>query len=234
MDWDAIWKRARSDLTVTIRQGDPDVFLWEHTSRVAHVAQRIAKLDVVVEQDPDEAAVLAAALYHDAAWAIRCRTGEVDRTEVLLTPLNDSAGEQSAALLEERLADLLPPGTLERAARAIRLMHEREPAIIEAQIIAEANNLEEFGLLSLWMQIRRGMLDGKGTQAVIETWRRKKEYHFWTARLRDSFRFEPTRRLAEQRLSKLERFMQELQEQFTGADISFGEGVTTAPKNSLS
>lgn len=220
MEWDAVWKRARGDLTVTTAQGDADVFLWEHSSRVAKVAQQILLLEEVQKHDPDETAVVAAALYHDAAWAIRCRAGEIEHTEILLSPLNDSAAEQAAWLLEERLADLLPPGSLERAARAIRLMHEREPQSIEAQVVADANNLEEFGLLSLWPAIRRGMIEGKGIQAAIESWRRKKEYHFWAARLRDSFRFDAIRDLADARLQTLERVMEELDEQFLGADLS--------------
>lgn len=232
MDWDAIWKRARGDLIITTEQGDTDVFLWEHCYRVARVAQRIARLDEVLAHDPDEAATVAAALYHDSAWAIRVRDGEVTRSQILLAPLNEAAAEQSAGFLEERLAGLLPPASLERAARAIRLMHERDPQSIEAQIVAEANNLEEFGLLSLWPAIRRGMLEGKGIQSVIESWRRKKEYHFWTARLRDSFRFETIRKLAESRLEKLERFMEELAEQFAGADIPVALPEDTSPPES--
>ena len=219
MEWDAIWKRARNDLIVTTDQGDDDVFLWEHSCRVARVAQHLATVEEVSAQDPDEGAIVAAALYHDAVWAIRVKSGEISRTDILLVPLNDAAAEQSASLLEDRLKDVLPPASLERAARAIRLMHEREPQSIEAQIVAEANNLEEFGLLSLWPAIRRGMHEGKGVQAVIDSWRRKKEYHFWTARLRDSFRFETVRELAGARLESLEQFMEELDRQFTGADI---------------
>lgn len=225
MEWDAIWKRARSDLIVTTDQGDDDVFLWEHSSRVARVAQHLAGIDEVRAQDPDEGAIVAAALYHDAVWAIRVRSGEIRRTDILLLPLNDAAAEQSAALVEDRLKDLLPPASLERAARAVRLMQEREPQSIEAQIVAEANNLEEFGLLSLWPSIRRGMHEGKGIQAVIDSWRRKKEYHFWSARLRDSFRFESVRALAASRLESLEHFMEELDRQFTSADIP---GLSTA------
>jgi hypothetical protein len=228
MDLDAIWKRARSDLTITTKHGDPDVFLWEHSSRVARVAQRIAQLPEVRSHDPDELAVVAAALYHDAGWAIRSRAGEIDRTEVLLGPTTDTAGEQAAALMEQGLSGMIPPGSLERATRAIHEMAEREPGSIEAQVIVEANNLEEFGLLMLWPSIRRGMVDGKGIQAVIESWRRKKEYQFWNARLRDSFRFAPVRAVAERRLERLEQFMLVLEEQHQGADIDGVEALRPA------
>jgi len=219
MDLDTIWKRARGDLTVTTKQGDPDVFLWEHSYRVAQVAQRIAHLPEVRPHDPDELAIVAAALYHDAGWAIRWRDGEIERSEILLGPTTDTACEQAATLMEQSLAGFLPPGTLERAARAVRGLNDREPTSVEAQVVVEANNLEEFGLLLLWPAIRRGMVDGKGIQAVIDSWRRKKEYQFWSARLRDSFRFPAIREIAERRLERLEQFMMQLEEQHLGTDV---------------
>lgn len=219
MDLDAIWRRARNDLTVTTKEGDPDLFLWEHSARVAQSAQRIAALPVVRAEKPNDNAVVLVGLYHDAGWAVRCRNGEIDRSEVLLGPISEGGCELAAALLESSLAGLAPADVLERAARAIRTLSEREPNPIEAKIVIEARHLQEFGLLMLWPAIRRGVLEGKGVQAVIDTWRRKKEYHFWTARLKDSFRFQPVRELAEQRLKKLEAFMQEIDAEHTNRDL---------------
>jgi hypothetical protein len=72
----------------------------------------------------------------------------------------------------------------------------------------------------LWSAIRRGAVDGKGVQAVLDTWRRKKEYQFWTARLNDSFRFEPVRELARRRLEKFERLLEELGDQHAAVDVA--------------
>ncbi len=219
MDLDAIWRRARNDLTVTTKEGDSDLFLWEHSARVAQSAQRIAAFPVVRAEKPNDNVVALAGLYHDAGWAVRCRNGEIDRSEVLLGPISESGCELAASLLESSLAGLAPAEVVERAARAVRALCEREPSLIETKIVLEARHLQEFGLLMLWPAIRRGLLDGKGVQAVIDTWRRKKEYHFWTARLKDSFRFQPVRDLAEQRLKKLEAFMQEIDAEHTNRDV---------------
>ena len=54
---------------------------------------------------------------------------------------------------------------------------------------------------------------------MIDMWERKKEYRFWTARLHDSFRFKPVRELAEERLKRFERVMEELREQHKGRDV---------------
>jgi hypothetical protein len=71
------------------------------------------------------------------------------------------------------------------------------------------------------------MLEGKGVQAVLETWQRKREYQFWTARLRDSFRLAPVRRLAEERLCRFEQFMEELAAQQAGSDVAAVLGASS-------
>ncbi len=218
MDLEALWRRARADLVIATSRGNPDVFLWEHSSRVAKSAQHIAKLPEVLRQGPDHLAIQAAALYHDAGWVARWRNEEIERTEMLLTPVSEATREQGAVMLERSLSALLPKDSLDRATRAVRVLNNRDLESIEAQVVAEADYLEEFGVLPLWIAVRRGAREGKGVQAVLDTWRRKREYQFWTARLNDSFRFDSTRKLAEERLHRLERLMDELEEQHTGRD----------------
>jgi hypothetical protein len=220
MQLDAVWDRARADLMIAMGRGDPDIFLWEHSSRVAESALAMARLPVVRAQSPDETAILAAALYHESAWAARVRAGEVERFEVLARPTPASHRELSASILETSLSGLISRDALEKASRAVRLLNEREIDFIEGQILTEAENLDEFGVQSLWASIRRGAIEGKGVQAVIDTWHRRKEYQFWTARLNDSFRFARVRELARKRLDALERFMLDLEEQHKGLDIS--------------
>lgn len=220
MQLDAVWDRARADLLIRIGRGDSDIFLWEHSSRVAESALAMARLPVVRAQSPDETAVLAAALYHESSWAARVRSGEVERHEVLARPTTASHREQSASILETSLAGLIARDSLEKASKAIRVLNEREIDFIEGQILTEAENLDEFGLQSLWTIIRRGSIEGNGVQAAIDTWHRRKEYQFWTARLNDSFRFARVRELARKRLEAFERFMLDLEEQHKGLDIS--------------
>ena len=217
---DSIWNRARADLAITTEQGDLDVFLWEHSERVAQGSQWICTLPGVAEQHPDETAVVAAALYHDAGWLSRVRDGDIAAHEILSHPPADSNREQSTLMMEGSLAKVLPRASLERASRTMLTLHDRDVEFIEGKIVADADNLDEFGLLSLWPTIRRGALEGKGVQAVLDTWHRRTEYHFWTARLNDAFRFAAVRAIAKNRLKKLERYMADLQEQHQGADVT--------------
>jgi len=219
MDIEAIWKRARADLTVTTPQGGQDVFLWEHSVRVTKSAEYICRIPEVQAQAPDEIAVIAAALYHEAGWIVRLRAGEIERHEILLGPGPDPTYTEGAQMLEQSLRELVRAESLEKSGAAVRALGDRHTKQIEAQIVAEADNLDEFGLMFLWPAIRRGAFEGKGVQSVLDTWRRRKEYQFWTARLKDSFRFEATRRLAGARLARLEAFMSDLLMQQEAEDL---------------
>lgn len=213
---DAIWDRARSDLAITTPQRSEDPFLWEHSERVARCAQEIATLPSVAALAPDVLALVAAALYHDAAWTVRIRDESVAYCEVLVRPPADDHREVSASLMERSLGDLVRSDSLARASRAIRSLDQRDIEGIEGKIIADAENLDEFGVVSLWTTIRRGALDGKAIQGVIDRWHRRKEYHFWSARLNDSFHFQAVRAVAKKRLAILERTMRELEEEQAG------------------
>ena len=217
---DAIWNQARSDLVIIAKNGDQDLFLWEHSAQVARYARLIARCPIVEEQSPDELAIMAAALYHDAGWSASFRDGEVARTDILTRAAPDTHREKGASLMERSLAGLVPGKTLRRASEAVRALNDRAVELVEAHVVADADNLGEFCLLALWTTARRSMLDGKGVQAAIDTWHRRKEYQFWTARLNDSFRFAPVRELARTRLARFERAMAELEEHYLGTDIT--------------
>jgi len=225
MDLEAVCKRARGDLTLPTSRGEPDLFLWEHSCRVAESARMIAQLPEVAANSPHVDAAVLAGLYHDAGWAIQCRHGDVDRLEVHLTPISTSACEAAAALMERSLEGLVPSAILEAAAAAVRERCDRGTALIEAHVLREAESLDEFGLLSLWLVVRRGAVDGRGIQTCLDTWRRKQEYHFWEARLKDSFRFQAVRELAGKRLASLERLMAELLEQHLCRDLGTLAGL---------
>lgn len=225
-----IWDRAKADLSISTSRGEPDLFLWEHSARIAESALQIARLPSVRPRSPDETAITAAALYHDSAWAARVKAGEAERAEVLARSVSAAHREQSATIMETSLGSLIPRESLELASRAIRTLNDRNLDFVEGEVLTEAENLDEFGVLSLWTSIRRGAIEGKGIQSVIDTWHRRKEYHFWTARLNDSFRFSRVRELARKRLDSLERFMVDLEEQQRCADMASSTTTRSAER----
>jgi hypothetical protein len=57
---------------------------------------------------------------------------------------------------------------------------------------------------------RKQRAEGKSLQDLLAAWQRQEEYHYWQARIKESFRFPSVRALAEQRWLALRRFMQDL------------------------
>ncbi len=213
-----MWARARDGLVIPDGRGDGDVFLWEHTVRVTRAARHIAGAPDVPHSELDLAALVAAALYHDMGWAAQFREGILTRAEILAKPTSDAQRDLAVTLLEKQLADLLSPGSLKRAAEAVRTYSRRDCALVEAAVLADARGLDEIGALSLWHTVRRHVMEGKGVQAALDTWQRQQEYRFWKARL-DSFRFDSVRELARRRFERFEVFMAALAEEHTGQDL---------------
>jgi len=221
VDRDLVWKSARTDLMMVMPGGEPDPILWEHVFCVTKSCLRICKIPAVRHHNPDTLALTAAGLYHDSHWIERWKAGDLDRFDVRITSATEAQCEVSARFMDRCLGEILSKETMERATQAVRTRHLKEPFGIEAQVLADAENLSEFGLVAAWNSLRRNVIEGKGVEAFIDSWRRKKEYHFWDARLDESFRFEPVRRLAIDRLEKLEQFVEQLERELGGDDLHF-------------
>lgn len=228
---ETIWSRARATLLLTGAPGEEDVLLWEHSARVAQSALAIAVFPEVAALTPDHLIVLVAALYHDAAWVIRFRDGECTRGEVLCRSLSPPQREVSLRHMEQSLSDVVAPALLDRAGRVIRNFADRETVIPEARILADAENLEEVGLASLWPSIRRGAGEGKGVQTMLDQWNRRKEYHFWTSRLKEGFHFAAVREIAVRRLSAYEQVMDQLRLQQACADFPTGSDISAVSED---
>lgn len=217
---EAVWRQAKNDLVIDDGRGLQDAYLWEHSARVARAATLIGKLPGVVAHPLDEVALTVAALYHDAGWIVQYREGLISRGEILGRTTSDLQRELAAVMVEERLGHMLKGPSLETAVLSIRRMNDHDATVPETQILAEAANLDDIGVLSFWQSVRRCSNEGKGVQAAIDTWKRQKEYHFWEARIADAFRFEVVRELARQRLSRFGEFMDVLAYQHDGRDIA--------------
>lgn len=215
-----LWKRAEADLCLGLSSSPLDKVVWEHSTRVARVAGTIAALPELAQRAIDRRALTAAALYHDAGWVLQFRAGESIPRDLLLRPTCDVQREMAAVWLSERLHGELSDRSLELAANCIRFCNDRQTTLTEAQILAEAENLDEIGPQAIQLMIRRQMADGKTLADMIQLWQRQEEYHYWQARIKDSFRFEPIRRIATQRWQALRRFMLDLAECVNLEDIT--------------
>jgi HD superfamily phosphodiesterase len=207
---DALWMQAKSDLMVQPQGGPADTVVWEHSLRVAQTADFIATLSELADSGVDRAAVFAAGLYHDAGWVVQVREGVIAARELLLRPTTDIQRELAADWLEQRAAKLLPPGSLQRAVRAVRQCNDRQADLIEGRILCDADNLDQIGPQSLDIMVRKLLSEGRTMADLVAAWDRQEEYHYWQARIKECFHFAAVRELAQRRWESMRRLMVEL------------------------
>jgi hypothetical protein len=216
---DRVAALAQQRLVVPINESANDTWLWEHAERVQRLAQMLTRLPEIDAENVDLAALQAAALFHDAGWTVEFQQGRWKRWQLLGRPTNDIQRELGAAMLQEEAGHMLPALSARRAADAIRACNDRKTENVEAQLLAEAEALDEIGTLYLLRQFRQYQAEGRPLLQLVESWQRQQEYHFWDLRLNEGLRFEATRDLARQRLGAVDAFMNALGSDLAGADV---------------
>lgn len=211
---------ARQLLTIPIIEPRRDLWLWEHSERVMRLTQALRALPEIAGQTPDPDALAAAALFHDAGWALECQDGRCERWQMVARPTNDIQRELGAALLQEQAGHLLPGPTLRLACDAIRQCNSRRTELLEATILAEAEALDEVGPVYLLRQFRQYQGEGRPLQQLVDSWQRQKEYHYWEVRLAEGFHYETTRTLARRRLEAVDAFVTALGRDLRGDDVT--------------
>lgn len=206
----ALIEAARNLLVLRHEGRVADMWLWEHSERVMHLAQKICGLPDVAALEPDPTVVAVGALFHDAGWAVQVADGTLDHWKVLSRPTNDAQRDLAADALREYAGDLLPERVLHLTQEAIRQINDRVSSSPEARVIAEAENLDEIGLTYILRQFRQQQVEGRSLEQLLLSWRRQQEYAFWEARINDHLRFEGAKAAARRRLAAVDQFMDAL------------------------
>jgi hypothetical protein len=81
-------------------------------------------------------------------------------------------------------------------------VHQRVPATDQAKLLADALNLEDFGVSGLIAQAIALARQGGGVLQVADGCEKREQYGYWEARLKDGFHFEQTRQIARKRLEQ--------------------------------
>jgi len=154
----------------------------------------------VVPQDTDvtslELACLALQLpvrNHSGFLARGARSSLRDRAEQaaeMLVGLTNSGGRGG------------PEPDVEETIQLLQQVYQRTPETDLAKLLADALNLEDFGVSGLVaLAVASGRNEGTVGQ-VAEGCVKREEYGYWEARLKDGFHFEPVRQLARKRLEQ--------------------------------
>ena len=208
----------REEIIVAARQmlvgpsplGREDTFLLDHALRALRNGDVILTFAEVSAQRLDRVCLDAATMFHDAARVRLERERRESPVYAAATMGADEIRDYSAELAGDALRELLSERQVGRTQEIIRQFQNRSTMLPEAMVLSDACNLDDLGVIGLWRDLRRFALEGGSVESALSSWQRKLEYGFYTARLHETFRFGETRRWAEARLKRLERFMAEM------------------------
>ncbi|UCF43846.1 MAG: hypothetical protein JSV99_02660 [Planctomycetota bacterium] len=218
---DAIREPAKQAVTLQAPAGGVDNSLWDRAQRLVRTVDYICGLPELAQSSVqiDRFCLIAAAYFNESGLARYIKTKEQRGA----FGLNEANGEElldlSAKVVEETLADAVERAKIEKINRIIVESGSRSAGMMEAMILSDARNLEDMGVAGVLNEFRRFVCCGRCICDVVQSWRKKKDYRYWQARLKEGFRFEPVRRLAEQRLFAAEQFMKQLEVEAEAQDL---------------
>lgn len=105
---------------------------------------------------------------------------------------------------------------LDRTTRVLHETHQRSPMLEESRLLADAVNLEDFGVTGLLHQMIQLCRQGDGIVQLAAGCQKREQYGYWEARLKDGFHFEPIREIARRRLDTARLMCSVLLEELNG------------------
>ncbi|MBN2842923.1 MAG: hypothetical protein JXM68_07525 [Sedimentisphaerales bacterium] len=210
---------AEQMLAVPTLKDTPDRYLIDRAYRILRHCACIAQLPDVRRFHVDQQCLNIASLMRDTGFA-RYANQQDKMSRMALADLSDEdMRDFSTQVVQEKLIGILNPREMERVCSIIIESGKRNTSLAEAMILSDARNLDDMGAIGIFNESRRYMIHGRGVTDAIASWRRKIEYEYWNARLRESFRFDSVRIIAEQRLNKAVQFMEQMETENRAADL---------------
>ena len=216
-----IRKAAYELLIVEGPAGQTERWLWDRACRIVRHIEAISRLPDLQEirESVDLFALETAGYLSDSGLPVYAATRETGISLALLELGRPELRDFSLQTIREKLTSIKQMDFLEKVCRIVSESDNRFTKLPEAQILSDARNLEDMGLVGLVQDIRRCLLQGKGVSAILESWKRKIDYRYWEARLKESFHFPSVRKIAQKRFSAAESCMRSLEMEDFGQDL---------------
>ena len=218
-DLQIIKEIAEEVLSIPTLKGTPDGYLIDRAKRILRHCGSICQLNEVQRFQVDQLCLNIAALFRDTGFARYADQQDKVSRMVLADLTDEDLRDFAAQLVHERLSELLNPRQMERVCSIIIESGKRDTTLIEAMILADARNLDDMGAIGIFNEFRRYVIHGRGVVDAMTSWNRKLEYDYWLARLRESFRFDGVRKIAQSRLKIAQQFMEQLDFENKAGDL---------------
>ncbi len=206
-------------LSIPTQSGTPDRYLIDRANRVLRHCGSIAQLSEVRKFQIDRKCLNIAALLRDAGFANYASPEDRTARMVLADLTDEDMRDFSSQVARETLAGILNAREMERVCSIIIESGKRDTKLMEAAILSDARNLDDMGAVGIFNEHRRHLVHGKGVTEAIAGWKRKIDYDYWAARLREGFRFESVRKIAEKRLQSAIAFMEQIELENNAGDL---------------
>ena len=213
---------ARQALTLSRSANTQDYTLWDRAQRLIRTVEFVSRLPELADSGAriDYFCLEAATYFNDAGLAGYLKAGKT------IPPVVSNAGgkgvdflDWSTQIVKSKLSSVIEDVRIRRINRIIIESGERSAQSTEAKILSDARNLDDMGAIGLFNNLRQDIIGGRSVASILKSWRMKKDYRYWEACLKECFRFESVRKIAENRLSAVHDFMEQFGVEDAGRDF---------------
>jgi hypothetical protein len=174
--------------------------LVDDARRLMGRVQRFLEMKLIADEvDPTALELACYGLQLPLRQTKSLPAGKLGRTNI-----RDRA-EQAAEMLVGLTERSLDEGLLDRATKLLLELPHRSPALDEARLLADAVNLEDFGVVGVLLQTIQLCRAGGGVAQVVDGLEKREQYGYWDARLKEGFHFDAVRQIARERLEHARR-----------------------------
>ena len=218
---DTIKEIAQKTLLFPTGSGMRNNWLWDRTQRIVGNVEIVCRMPEVAGANMavDKFCLTAAAYFADAGFMNYIGIETIEAGLVLADINTNDLREFSTQIVSERLDGILDQSKLNKINRIISESNDRFSEMNEAMILSDARNLEDIGIIGIFNEFCACGVHGKGVCDVLESWKKKVDYRYWEARLKESFSFDSVRKVAVRRFAQAEELMNHLAVENSAKDI---------------
>ena len=199
-------KRLQKALSIVDEHGTVGPRLIDDARRLWSRSRRLIRMGLV----PPETLELDAMELASYALQLPNRRGKTLPTGKPGRSTLRERAEEGAEMLVGIAGGDTDEGLLDRTTRVLHEMPHRSPVLDEAKILADALNLEDFGIVGIIAQAIQTARQGEGVTQLSKSMQKREQYGYWEARLKDGFHFEAVRQIAQTRLDRARKVVEAL------------------------